>query len=490
MTSPAQLTTAPRRWLAHEIGATLRLSGPIVLANVAVNLMTTTDVMMLGWLSPHALAAGALGQSVYTTLLLFCIGVVGALAPLAASLVGADRKDFSGLRAALHQTLASAFLLAAPAWLVLWNAESILLAIGEPPDLAADAAHYLHALQWALAPALLYFATRSAFAALDRVGPTLVAGLIAVVFNAGANYVLIFGKLGLPALGVVGSGLATTLSQTAMLLILVGWSFLDPHLRRYRLFAARPRFDGPAFAALWRLGIPIGATTAAEVAIFGAAGLAMGLISSVSLEAHAIALQIASVAFMVPLGLGQAASVRVGHAFGANDARAVSRAGWTALAVTMAYVALSAATMFAFPRLLIAPFLSRDAANLDEIVALALSFLQIAALFQLFDGAQAALANMLRGVHDSRWPAVMAIVGYWAIGAPVGVGLAFFTPLQGRGLWIGLACGLAATSLQLLVRWRSAERKGFLRTPGPIVAPAEPRPSPAPRRLTRSPPPP
>ena len=221
MTSPARLTTAPRRWLAREIGATLALSGPIVLANVAVNLMTTTDVMMLGWLSPHALAAGALGQAVYTTLLLFCIGVVGALAPLAASLVGADRRDFAGLRAALHQTLASAFLLAAPAWLVLWNAESILRAIGEPPDLAADAAHYLHALQWALAPALLYFAARSAFAALDRVGPTLVAGLIAVVFNAGANYVLIFGKFGLPALGVVGSGLATTLSQTAMLLILV-----------------------------------------------------------------------------------------------------------------------------------------------------------------------------------------------------------------------------------------------------------------------------
>jgi MATE family multidrug resistance protein len=249
-----------------------------------------------------------------------------------------------------------------------------------------------------------------------------------------------------------------------MLLILVGWSFLDPHLRRYRLFAARPRFDGPAFAALWRLGLPMGATTAAEVAIFGAAGLAMGLISPVSLEAHAIALQIASVAFMVPLGLGQAASVRVGHAFGAHDARAVSRAGWTAFAVTMAYVALSATTMLVFPRLLIAPFLSRGAANLDEIVALALSFLQIAALFQLFDGAQAALANMLRGVHDSRWPAVMAIAGYWAVGAPIGVGLAFFTPLRGRGLWIGLACGLAATSLQLLARWRRAERSGFLQS--------------------------
>ena len=458
----SRLSTSPPPWLRREIAATLALSGPIVLANLAVNLMTTTDVMMLGWLSPQALAAGALGQSVYTTLLLFGIGVVGALAPIAASIVGADRSDSAGLRKALHQALASALLLAAPAWLVLWNAEPILRAIGEPVDLAVRAAQYLRALQWALAPAMLYFSTRCAFAALDRVAPTLVASLIAVAFNAGANYALIFGKLGLPTLGVVGSGLATTLSQSLMFLILIGWSFLDPHLRRYRMFATRPRFDRAAFAAQWRLGLPIGATTAAEVAIFGAAGLAMGLIGPLSLEAHAIALQIASLAFMVPLGLGQAASVRVGHAFGARDRRGVSRAGWTAFAVTMGYVALSASIMLAAPRLLISPFLARDAADLDQIVALALSFLQIAALFQIFDGAQAALANMLRGVHDSRWPAVMAIVGYWGIGAPVGVGLAFFTYLAGRGLWIGLACGLAAVGLQLLARWRRRERKGFL----------------------------
>jgi MATE family multidrug resistance protein len=467
MSSPAQLNIAPRRWLMREISATLALSGPIVLANIAVNLMTTTDVMMLGWLSPRALAAGALGQSIYTTLLLFCIGVVGALAPLAASLVGADRKDTAGLRAALHQTLGSALLLAGPAWVLLWATEPILRAIGEPADLAADAARYMHALQWALAPALLYFSTRCAFAALDRVAPTLIAGLIAVVFNAGANYLLVFGKLGLPALGVVGSGLATSLSQTVMMLILVGWSFVDPHLRRYRLFAARPHFDRAAFVSLWRLGLPIGATIAAEVGIFSGAGLAMGLIGPHALEAHAIALQIASVAFMVPLGLGQAASVRVGHAYGARDERAVSRAGWTALAVTMGYVALSATAMLAFPRLLIAPFLAHDTADLDKIVAQTLSFLQIAALFQLFDGAQAALANMLRGVHDSRWPAAMAVVGYWAIGAPIGIGLAFFTPLAGRGLWIGLACGLAAVSLQLLWRWIGRERRGFFPPPSP-----------------------
>ncbi len=453
--------SASRPWLAREIGATLALSGPIVLTNIAVNFMTTTDVMMLGWLSPKALAAGALGYNIYMPLFLFCIGVIGAVAPIAASLVGADPRDASGLRRACHQALLSAFVLAAPAWAILWNAEAILLAIGEPPDLAAQAGLYMHGLQWALAPALLYFATRSVFAALGRTAPTLIAGLIAVVFNAGANYALIFGHFGAPAWGVFGSGVATSLSQSVMLLMLVGHSLVDPHLRRYRLFVSLWRPDWPAFAKLWRLGLPIGATIAAEISVFAAAGLAMGLIGPVSLEAHAIVLQIASTAFMVPLGLGQAASVRVGHAFGARDPAGVARAGWVAFFVTMAYVALSAATMLAAPRLLIAPFLGSQRSENAEIVALALSFLRVAAIFQMFDGAQAALANMLRGVHDSRWPMMMALLGYWAIGAPVGVALAFFSPLRGLGLWIGLACGLAAVALQLLWRWRGRARRGF-----------------------------
>lgn len=452
---------AARPWLAREIAATLALSGPIVVTNLAVNFMTTTDVMMLGWQSPKALAAGALGQNLYMPLFLFCVGVIGAVAPIAASLVGADSSDESSLRRACHQALLSAFVLAAPAWAILWNANAILLAIGEPPELAAQAAIYMRGLQWALAPALLYFATRSVFAALGRTAPTLIAALLAVVFNALANYALVFGHFGAPALGVFGSGVATSLSQSVMLLTLVAYSLLDPHLRRYRLFLGIWRPDWRSLGRLWRLGLPIGATIAAEISIFAAAGLMMGLIGPASLEAHAIVLQISATAFMVPLGLGQAASVRVGHAFGARDASGVARAGWIAFFVTMAFVALSASTMLAAPRLLIAPFLAAKRTENAEIVALALSFLRVAAIFQMFDGAQAALANMLRGVHDSRWPMMMALLGYWAIGAPIGLALAFATPLRGLGLWIGLACGLAAVALQLLWRWRGRERRGF-----------------------------
>ncbi len=447
-------------WRA-EIGATFALSWPIVLTNLAINFMNTTNVMMLGWRSPDALAAGALGFNLYIPFLLFGIGIVGAAAPIAASLIGADPSDLQGVRRVGHQAFLLSLALAIPIWAVLWNAAPILRAIGETPSLADEAGHYLHGLQWALLPDFLYFSMRSLFAALGRTAPILIASLIAVVFNAFANYALIFGHFGAPEWGVFGSGIASSLSQSLMLLLAVGYSFLDPHLKPYRLIVSLWRPHAESLARIWRLGLPIGATITAEISVFAVSALAMGLINAESLEAHAIVLQIASLAFMVPLGLGQAATVRVGHAFGARDASAVSLAGWTAFFMTMAFVAVSAATMFAAPRLLISAFISTDAPANAATLALALSFLRVAAFFQLVDGGQAVLANMLRGVHDSRWPLAMALTGYWAIGAPVSFALAFLTPLRGLGLWIGLAVGLAAVALLLLARWLGKERRGF-----------------------------
>lgn len=450
----------PRR-IGAEIAATFALSWPIVLTNLAINFMTTTDVMMLGWLSPEALAAGSLGFNLYMPVFLFSIGVVGAVAPIAAARLGADAGDLKGVRAVGQQALLSALMLAVPIWAVLWNAEAILRAVGEPPNLAADAGRYMHGLQWALAPALLYFATRSVFAAMDRTGPILVAAGLAVGFNALANYGLIFGHFGLPRLGVFGSGLATTLSQGLMWGFLILYAALDPRLRQVRLFTTLWRPERKALAAIWRLGLPTGATIAAEISIFAFAAIAMGLIGPASIEAHAIAMQIAATAFMVPLGLGQAASVRVGHAFGGRDRSAIALAGWTAFGLTMAYCALSAAAMFAFPRLLISPFIAiGDPAN-AEVVALALAFVRMAAIFQMFDGAQAALGNMLRGVHDSRVPMTLALFGYWAVGAPTSYWLGFHTPLQGLGLWIGLASGLAAVAVLLMARWLDRQGRGF-----------------------------
>jgi MATE family multidrug resistance protein len=451
----------PRPWLAAEIAATLGLSWPLIIANLAQSAMTTTDLMMLGWLSPRALAAGALGFNLFLPLLLFGIGLISAVAPIAATLLGSNPGNVDGVRRAAHQAFLSAIVLAVPMWALLWNAGSILTAFGQEPDLAADAAIYLHGLQWALGPAFLFFAARSIFAALNRTGPTLLAGVLAVGINAAANYLLIFGKFGFPALGVFGSGLATLISQCFMLLILVVYAFVDPLLARYRLFSSLWRVDWVRFRELWRLGAPIGATITFEITIFAGSVFLMGVIGAAALEAHALVFQIVSLTFMIPLGISQATTVRVGHAYGARDAKAVARSGWTALAMGLGFMVLSAATMLLFPKLLMSAFIDVDAPRNAEIVERAGAFLIIAALFQIFDGAQAVAAGMLRGVHDARAPMLMALFGYWGVGVPTGALLAFATPLAGVGLWIGLACGLACVSALLLVRWRSRERAGF-----------------------------
>ena len=447
--------------LRREIAATFGLAWPMVATNVALNLMTTTDVMFLGRLSPDALAAGALGFNFYTPLFLFAVGVVGASAPMAAARLGADAGDFAGVRKVGHQAFISSLLLCLPLWALFWNAGPILKRLGEPPELAALAGRYMHGLQWALLPALLYIVARSLFSALHRVRAVLVVGLVAVGCNVLFNYALVFGRLGAPALGAFGSGLATTLSQTLMFALLVAYSALDRTLAPHRLLTSVWRFQAAPFAYLWRLGAPIGALIALEVGAFAFSAFAMGWIGAAEIEAHAIALNIAATAFMVPLGLGMAASVRVGHAYGAHDAAAASLAGWTAFGLAMAFVSVSALAMALAPKLLISAFIDPAAPRNAAILAAAMGFVRVAAVFQLSDGAQAALSNMLRGLHDARAPLAMAIFGYWGVGAPVGLLLAFETPLRGLGLWIGLAVGLTVVSLMLLARWRSKERAGF-----------------------------
>jgi MATE family multidrug resistance protein len=282
-----------------------------------------------------------------------------------------------------------------------------------------------------------------------------------VGFNALANYALVFGEVGAPRLGIFGSGIATTLSQTLMFLILLGAAAVEPRLRRIRPFALPWRPVRRELVALWRLGLPMGAMILAEVGVFSAATMVMGLIGRATLEAHTAALQIVSIAFMVPLGLGQAATVRVGLAYGARNARAIAQAGWCAFGLTLLYAVLSATAMIAVPRVLIAPFIDIDAPENAAAVAAAIAMLKVGAIFQVFDASQVALANMLRGLHDSKWPFVIALLGYWAIGAPVGLALGFLTPLGGVGVWIGLASGLVVVAILLLLRWVGKERQAF-----------------------------
>jgi multidrug resistance protein, MATE family len=444
-------------WRA-ELRATLALSWPLVLTNMAQTALTTSDVILMGWLGPHALAAGALGTNLYFALLIFGIGLVSATSPVAAEELGRNRHSVREVRRTVRQGLWAAATIAVPIWLVAWNGERLLLAMGQDPVLSTEAGDYIRVLQWSLLPFLFYLVLRSFLAALERPGWAMVIGICALPVNVGAAWVLMFGKLGFPALGLVGAGIATTASSAVMFLGLVLVIRLDRQLRRYHLFGRFWRADWPRYRTLWRIGLPIGLTLAFEVTIFNAAALFMGLIGANELAAHAIALQIASLCFMVPLGVAQAVTVRVGRAYGAGDPRGVGRAGWTAFALGVGFMIFTALLMLIAPRPLVGIFLDLNEPTNAPVIAFAVTFLMLAAIFQLADGAQAVGAGMLRGLQDTGVPMLYAALGYWGIGLPLGVILAFGTSLRAVGIWIGLATGLAVVAALMLWRWLRRER--------------------------------
>ncbi|WEX11670.1 MATE family efflux transporter [Chelativorans sp. AA-79] len=439
-------------WLS-EARATLSLAWPMILTNLAQTAMTVTDVMMLGRLSPEALAAGTLGHNLYFMPVIFGLGLMAAASPMMASAIGGRLRYMREVRRSARQGLWLAVAVSVPLWLLLWNTEAILLAMGQDPALSQAAQSYVRALQWAALPFFGYIVLRSFISALERPGWALVVAFICVAFNVLANWCLIFGNLGLPALGLTGAGYATTLSSTFMFLGLVAVVSLERQFRRFSLFGRFWRSDWPRFRAMLRLGLPIAGILTFEVSVFNIAALLMGRIDTVSLAAHAIAIQIASASFMVPMGLGQAVTVRVGRAFGARNAQAITRAGWTAFTMGVSFMGLMALIMFLAPRVLIAGFIDLDAPENQPVVTMAVTFLAYAALFQIADGAQAVGSGMLRGLHDTTVPMIYAAFGYWGIGLPLSVVLGFPLGYGGVGIWIGLCAGLTVVAVLLLSRW-------------------------------------
>jgi MATE family multidrug resistance protein len=462
MTDIAVVSRRSRSAWSAEIRSTLALAWPLVLTNLAQTGMTTTDVILIGRLGPEALAAAALGTNLYFAILITAIGIVSATAPMIARELGGKPHSVRDVRRTFRQGLWSAVAIAIPIWIVLWNTEPLLVLLGQEPRLAAEAATYMHALQWSVLPFLFYIVIRSLISALERPLAGLWVGLAAIVLNALVGWTLIFGHFGFPRLGLVGAGVATFFSSSVLFVGLALHVAFDRKLRRYRFFGRFWRADWARFREVWRLGLPIGLTLAFEVTVFNASALMMGLIDAESLAAFAIAIQVASLTFMVPLGLSQAVTVRVGLAFGAGDRGGIRRAGWAAFAIGVGFMAFSALVMVFAPRTIVAAFLDlADPAN-ATVIALAVSFLMIVGLFQIFDGAQTIGAGMLRGLHDTRVPMIFAAAGYWGVGLPLGVLLAFYVGLKGQGIWIGLAFGLAAVSALMLVRWLNRERYGLI----------------------------
>jgi MATE family multidrug resistance protein len=456
-----QVSRPDRRLWRDEIRATVALAWPLIATNIAQALIHVTDVVLLGWAGSSVLAAGTLGVNVYFAFLIFGIGLVTASAPMIARELGERSHSVRDVRRTVRQTMWAATALAVPVMIVLWNTRTILVAIGQDPELAAGAEMFVRALQWGFLPYLWYLVLRSFISALEKPLWSFGIGLAAVIYNGVINYGLIFGKLGLPKLGLLGAGIGSASANLFMFLGMALVVLLHGRFRRYRLFGHFWRPDWARFRDVWRLGLPIAVTLALEITIFNAAVFLMGLIGEESIAAHAIAIQLAALSFMVPMGLSQAATVRVGLAFGRRDRAGVARAGWTSFALGVGFMTMTGLVMLAIPWQLVTLFLDPAIPANAPVIQLAVSFLIVAAFFQIFDGAQVVAAGMLRGLHDTRVPMIYAGLGYWGIGLATGVGLGFGLGWEGVGIWIGLAAGLGSVAVMLLARWLRRERLGL-----------------------------
>ncbi|HEX8191825.1 MAG TPA: MATE family efflux transporter [Allosphingosinicella sp.] len=453
--------TPGRRPWRDEARATLALAWPLILTNVAQALIHATDVVLLGWAGARTLAAATLGVNVYIAFLIFGMGLMTAAAPMLAQELGARRHSVRDVRRTVRQAMWAAVALVVPVWAIMWNTQMLLIAIGQDPELALGAQTFVRALMWGMLPYLFYLVLRSFISALERPIWSLIVGLVAVAYNALINYALIFGKFGLPALGLQGAGIGSASANLFMFMGLAAVILLDRRFRRYRLFGRFWRPDWERFRDVWRIGLPIAITLGLEVTVFNAAVFLMGRIGAESLAAHAVAIQIASLSFMVPLGLAQAVTVRVGLAKGRGDPDGITRAGWTAFILSVGFMSVMALLMISAPGSLVGFFLDPADPASAAVTRLAVSFIFVAALFQIFDGAQVVGAGMLRGLSDTRVPMFYALFGYWGVGLGSGVALGFGLGWEGVGIWTGLAIGLATVSLLMIGRWMRRGRLGL-----------------------------
>lgn len=446
----------------QELRSTLALAWPLILANLTQQLIQATDVLLMGRLGATQLAAATLALNLTFTFNLLLLGLIIASSPMMATVLGARFNAVRDVRRTFRAGLWLLFFTLPLYWLLLWHVGDLMRAFGQSEELASQGQTFLRAYMWCTAPWLLFQLLRNFVAALERPRVVLWLSLGGIGLNALLSWALIFGHFGLPALGLVGGGVGSTLTWLIMCGALVAVVLSDRQFRRFHLFGHWWRFDRQRTMAMVRLGWPIGLTMALEMGVFALAAYFMGWIGAPAVAAHAVALQLAALTFMVPLGLGQAATVRVGLAFGRCDGHGIARAGWTAWVIGVGFMGAMAIVMWAIPRQLITFFLTDAPAN-AVVIGLAVSFLRVAAAFQLVDGAQVIGAGMLRGLHDTRWPLLFALVGYWVVGLGIGAWLAFTQDWKGVGIWVGLASGLAAVAVLMLARWILRDRLGLTR---------------------------
>jgi MATE family multidrug resistance protein len=432
--------------VSSELRPLLRLAVPVILAEIGWMSMGLVDTLMVGRLGPAAIAATGMGSGVFTAIMIFGAGLMLGVDALVSRAAGAGQYD-ECLRW-LHQAIALA-IAASPLIMAVTGVAFLTIdAWGLNPQIGSLAKPYLQVISLSALPLMLYSAYRRYLQGIHVVRPVMYALVSANVVNAAANAVLIYGRFGMPALGVTGSAWATCLARAYMA------AFLYFAIRRehHRRGAAHPHVpcavDVGRLRDLLALGAPAAGQITLEVGVFALATALAARLDAVSSASHQIALNIVSCVFMVPLGLASAGAVRVGHAVGARDMRRARHAGWTALVVGASVMTVLGLALFAFPIAMLRAFTSDE-----RVLAIGSRLLAIAAAFQLFDGTQAVTTGVLRGIGDTKTPMRMNVIGHWLLGLPVGYALCFRFDWGVIGLWIGLSIGLIFCAVALTITW-------------------------------------
>lgn len=434
-----------RTLIFSELAATLALALPVITGQLGVMLMGVVDVALVRPLGPAAVAALGVGGALQTAALLFGMGTLLGLDTVVATAFGAG--NLGACRAALVQGLWLASGLAALLTMALRLVAAHLAGLGVAPDVVPLATAYLYAVSWGLWPTLLFIALRQTLQALGQVRAANFILVAANLVNAGGNQLFLFGGCGLPALGVAGSGWATTASRVFMLVALAAWVFKD------RVAPWSFAFDRVRTMRIFWLGLPSGFFYLLDGGALSVVGILAARIGPAAGAAHHVALTVDSLAWMVPLGLSAAGAVRVGQALGRGDQRAAWTAGWTAAGLGLAFSFLTALLFVIAWRSLLDPF-----APSSQVLALGRSLLLCAALYQIFDAGQATLSGALRGTGETLRPMLASFIGYWVIGLPTGVCFCYESALGVVGLWLGMSLGLAAVAMTLLVLWMRRTR--------------------------------
>jgi MATE family multidrug resistance protein len=428
-----------------ELRATISLAIPVVVVQLGFTAMGAVDTLMVGRLSATMLAAVALGNLYFMSVSFFCSGTLMALDPLVAQAIGAN--DRAAVSRAMQRGLAIALGLSILAIAIFSPSGPILRTLHQPTDIAPDAARYIHISIAGIAPFLAFVVLRQTLQAMHRVAPVVWTIVLANAANAALNWVFVYGHLGSPRLGVEGSAIATAISRwlMALLLLAFAWKDLRPNLIPMR----HDSWQWPAIRAMLKLGLPIGAQQALEAGAFSAIGLLMGVLGTIEMAAHQIAITLASLTFMVPLGVASATAVRVGRAIGSGDdarARDAIRAGYLC---GVGFMTLTAVAFLTVPSLFARAFTDNAV-----VIGLASTLIPIAGVFQVFDGGQAVGAGVLRGAGDTTAPLIVMLASYWLVGVPVSAYLGFHTSLRAAGLWWGFVFSLAAVAVFLFLRIR------------------------------------